>query len=101
MLADRPGYIPAGHATTHVHFERGDHEGGLAWLTGWLRDQVRPGGPYLPHLSWHAGLHELALDDRDAVLRRLVDMVGPDAGRELVPEQRRVLRLAAQAGRPS
>lgn len=79
VLADRPGYIPAGHATTHVHFERGDHEGGLAWLTGWLRDQVRPGGPYLPHLSWHAGLHELALDDRDAVLRRLVDMVGPDA----------------------
>ena len=29
VLADRPGYIPAGHVTTHVHFERGDHEGGL------------------------------------------------------------------------
>ncbi|HTE73100.1 MAG TPA: hypothetical protein VK640_07870 [Actinomycetes bacterium] len=78
VLADRPGYIPAGHVTAHVHFERGDHQDGLAWLTRWVRDQVRPGGPYLPHLSWHAGLHELALDDRAAVLRRLVELAGPD-----------------------
>jgi hypothetical protein len=78
-LAARPGYIPAGHVTSHVHFERGDHRRGLSWLTGWVRDQVRPGGPYLPHLSWHAGLHELALDDRPAVLRRVLEMAGPEA----------------------
>jgi hypothetical protein len=37
------------------------------------------GSDFAPHLSWHAGLHELALDDREAVLARLGDLAGPDA----------------------
>ena len=79
VLASRPGYVPAGHVTTHVHFERGDHATGLSWITGFMRDQMRPGCGYGPHLSWHAGLHELAMDDRPAVLRRLAVMAGPEA----------------------
>ncbi|HET9944693.1 MAG TPA: hypothetical protein VFR56_03505, partial [Actinomycetes bacterium] len=81
-LAARPGFVPAGHVTTHVHFERGDHATGLPWITGFLRDQMRPGCGYEPHLSWHAGLHELALDDRAAVLRRLAVMAGPEASQD-------------------
>ena len=82
VLASRPGYVPAGHVTTHVHFERGDHATGLPWITGFMRDEMRPGCGYEPHLSWHAGLHELALDDRAAVLRRLALMAGPEASRD-------------------
>ena len=81
-LAARPGFVPAGHVTTHVHFERGDHATGLPWITGFMRDQMRPGCGYAPHLSWHAGLHELALDDREAVLRRLAVMAGPEASED-------------------
>jgi hypothetical protein len=82
VLSTRPGFVPAGHVTTHVHFERGDHATGLPWITGFMRDQMRPGCGYAPHLSWHAGLHELALDDRAAVLRRLAVMAGPEASQD-------------------
>jgi hypothetical protein len=81
-LATRPGFVPAGHVTTHVHFERGEHATGLPWITTFMRDQMRPGCGYAPHLSWHAGLHELAMDDRDAVLRRLAVMAGPEASQD-------------------
>ena len=82
VLASRPGFVPAGHVTTHVHFERGDHATGLPWITAFMRDEMRAGCGYEPHLSWHAGLHELALDDRAAVLRRLALMAGPEANRD-------------------
>ena len=82
VFAARPGYVPAGHVTTHVYYERGDHATGLPWIDGFMRDVMRPGCGYAPHLSWHAGLHELALDDRAAVLRRLAMMAGPDASRD-------------------
>jgi len=82
VLASRPGFVPAGHVTTHVHFERGDHATGLRWITGFMRDQMRPGCGYAPHLSWHAGLHELAMDDRAAVLRRLAVLAGPEASQD-------------------
>jgi hypothetical protein len=71
--------VPGAHVLSHVHFERGRHATGLSWLTSWCRDRMRSGSEFAPHLSWHAGLHELALDDCDAVLARLGDLAGPGA----------------------
>ena len=82
VLAEHPDYVAAAHVVTHVHFERGDHTEGLDWLEGWVRGVMRPGCEYAPHLSWHAGLHELALDDRAAVLRRLAVLAGPEADQD-------------------
>ena len=75
----RSDSVPGAHVLSHVHFERGRHATGLSWLTSWCRDRMPTGSDFAPHLSWHAGLHELALDDRDAVLARLGDLAGPDA----------------------
>ncbi|MDQ1614816.1 MAG: hypothetical protein QOJ60_755 [Actinomycetota bacterium] len=80
-LGQRPGYVPAGHVRSHVFFESGAHDTGLAWLTNWVDTEIPEEFYYRPHLSWHAGLHELALDDRDAVLRRLREIAGSDASR--------------------
>jgi hypothetical protein len=75
----RSDSVPGAHVQSHVHFERGRHATGLSWLTSWCRDRMPTGSDFAPHLSWHAGLHELALDDREAVLARLGDLAGPDS----------------------
>jgi hypothetical protein len=75
----RSDSVPGAHVLSHVHFERGRHATGLSWLTSWCRDRMPRDSEFAPHLSWHAGLHELALDDREAVLARLGDLAGPDA----------------------
>jgi len=81
-LGVRSDSVPGAHVLTHVHFERGRHATGLSWLTSWCRDLMPTGSEFAPHLSWHAGLHELALDDRDAVLARLGDLAGPEASKK-------------------
>ena len=59
----------AAHALAHVYWESGDHEGGLEWLDPWIATAGRD-ATHLAHFSWHAALHELALDDTDAVIAR-------------------------------
>ncbi|MCX4527203.1 MULTISPECIES: FAD/NAD(P)-binding protein [unclassified Streptomyces] len=68
-LAAHPAAGHAVHAWAHVFYETGEHRAGLAWLDEWMR-RHGAGAGHRSHLSWHAALHELTLDDRAAVLRR-------------------------------
>ncbi|MED7952550.1 FAD/NAD(P)-binding protein [Streptomyces sp. BE303] len=81
QLADRAlGVEPAAghavHALTHVHYERGNHEEGRRWLDAWI-DRHGLGTAHHAHFSWHAGLHELALDDASAVRERWYSQLSP------------------------
>ena len=68
-LAAQPSAGHAVHARAHVYYETGEHRAGLAWLDEWLR-RHGAGAGHRSHVSWHAALHELSLDDRPALLRR-------------------------------
>ncbi|WP_167500367.1 FAD/NAD(P)-binding protein [Streptomyces malaysiensis] len=75
-LAAEPASGHAMHALAHVHYERGDHEAGRERLERWLAHQGR-GGTHRAHFSWHAALHELALEDTAAVRRRWAEQLSP------------------------
>ncbi|WP_063766942.1 FAD/NAD(P)-binding protein [Streptomyces sp. NRRL S-813] len=68
-LAAQPRAGHAVHARAHVFYETGEHRAGIAWLDDWLHRHGRQAG-HRSHISWHAALHELSLDDRSALLRR-------------------------------
>ncbi|MFJ6080882.1 FAD/NAD(P)-binding protein [Streptomyces sp. NPDC092369] len=75
-LAAEPAAGHAVHALAHVHYESGAHEVGRDWLDGWVAGQGR-GAVHRAHFSWHIALHELALDDPDAVRRRWFAQLAP------------------------
>jgi hypothetical protein len=75
-LAAEPRAGTAAHARAHVHWESGDHEGGLEWLDPWVATDGRD-ATHLAHFSWHAALHELALDNTDAVIVRYRSQLAP------------------------
>jgi uncharacterized NAD(P)/FAD-binding protein YdhS len=75
-LAAEPAAGHAAHALTHVFYETGDHRGGLNWIDGWI-DEHGPRAAYRAHLSWHAALHELSLDDAAALHRRYATQLAP------------------------
>ena len=75
-LAAEPAAGHAAHALTHVYYEQGDHREGLRWLDAWI-DRHGQGTAHHAHFSWHAGLHELALDDAAAVRRRWHSQLSP------------------------
>ncbi|MFW6690846.1 FAD/NAD(P)-binding protein [Streptomyces sp. MAR4 CNX-425] len=75
-LAVEPAAGHAVHALAHVHYETGAHARGRDWLDGWIGDQGR-GATHRAHFSWHVALHELALDDPDAVRRRWFTQLAP------------------------
>ncbi|MFE5934666.1 FAD/NAD(P)-binding protein [Streptomyces sp. NPDC056470] len=75
-LAVEPASGHAVHALTHVHYESGDHRAGRDWLDGWIGGQGR-GAVHRAHFSWHVALHELALDDSEAVRRRWFAQLAP------------------------
>ncbi|GAB3896711.1 hypothetical protein GCM10029964_078450 [Kibdelosporangium lantanae] len=75
-LAEQPCSGHAVHASTHVYYETGEHRAGLRWLDGWL-GEWGPKARHRAHFSWHAGLHELALGDDNAVRRRYADQLAP------------------------
>ncbi|MGW3285607.1 FAD/NAD(P)-binding protein [Streptomyces sp. NPDC001002] len=75
-LAAEPASGHAVHALAHVHYESGAHEAGRDWLDGWVAGQGR-GAVHRAHFSWHIALHELALDDPDAVRRRWFAQLAP------------------------
>ncbi|MEI7056833.1 pyridine nucleotide-disulfide oxidoreductase [Nocardioides sp. CCNWLW239] len=75
-LAVEPGAGHSAHARAHAHYETGDHEAGLAWMSSWvLGDGAEIDS--LSHFSWHAALHELSLGDLDAVRRRYETQLQP------------------------
>lgn len=75
-LAQEPDSGHAMHALAHVHYECGDHEAGRSRLDAWLDGHGR-GTTHRAHFSWHAALHELALDDAPAVRRRWAAQLTP------------------------
>jgi hypothetical protein len=68
----------AAHGLAHVHYETAEHEAGRAWLARWL-ESWDPRHPAGLHLSWHVALHELAMDDLDAVLSRFDSSIAPQS----------------------
>jgi uncharacterized NAD(P)/FAD-binding protein YdhS len=89
----------AAHARTHVFYETGEHEAGLRWLDGWIA-QHGPGTDYAVHFSWHAALHELALDDGAAVRHRYAAQLAPPviAGPRALVDSASMLWRARLAG---
>jgi uncharacterized NAD(P)/FAD-binding protein YdhS len=77
-LAEQPAAGHAAHARTHVFYETGRHIAGLEWLDAWI-DRNGPRTNSCAHFSWHAALHELALDDGSAVRRRYDEQLAPPA----------------------
>jgi tetratricopeptide (TPR) repeat protein len=75
-LAEEPASGHAVHARTHVYYETGDHAAGLGWLNGWIRRSA-PQAHHGAHFCWHAALHELALDDAEAMQRRYRCQLAP------------------------
>ncbi|WP_329136466.1 FAD/NAD(P)-binding protein [Streptomyces sp. NBC_01476] len=75
-LTDEPASGHAMHALAHVHYECGDHEAGRIRLDDWLGSRGR-GSTHRAHFSWHAALHELALEDTGAVRRRWAVQLAP------------------------
>ncbi|GAB4003499.1 tetratricopeptide repeat protein [Nocardioides ultimimeridianus] len=75
-LAVEPGAGHSAHARAHAHYETGDHEAGLAWMSEWVvADGARTES--LSHFAWHAAMHELSLGDLDAVRRRYRSQLDP------------------------
>jgi hypothetical protein len=75
-LAAEPASGHAVHARAHVFYETGDHRAGLRWLDGWIVCRA-PQAHHCAHFSWHAALHELALEDAAAVRRRYREELAP------------------------
>ena len=75
-LAAEPAAGHAAHALTHVYYEQGNHREGLHWLDAWI-DRHGQGTSHHAHFSWHAGLHEIALDDTAAVRQRWQSQLSP------------------------
>jgi uncharacterized NAD(P)/FAD-binding protein YdhS len=75
-MGEQPGSGHAAHARTHVFYETGDHVAGLRWMDEWIAANGAD-MQYTAHYSWHAALHELAIDDADAVRRRYAAQLAP------------------------
>jgi tetratricopeptide (TPR) repeat protein len=61
-LAQYPGNANASHNLAHVYYEVADHDGGVAFLEGWLAGYDRR-APFHCHLAWHVALFELQRGD--------------------------------------
>ena len=59
----------AAHARAHAYYEQGEHVAGARWLDGWIEDAGHS-AIGRAHFSWHVVMHDLGLDDIDAVLAR-------------------------------
>ena len=98
-LTAEPDSGHAVHALAHVYYETGAHEAGLEWLDAWLIRRG-PRAHHGAHFSWHAALHELALDDPVAVRRRYAAQLAPPrvAGLRLLVDSASLLWRAELAG---
>ncbi len=75
-LSVEPASGHAVHARAHVYYETGQHHSGLEWLDGWIRRYGQRAFSS-SHFSWHAALHELALDDAPAARIRYERELAP------------------------
>nr|BFE57918.1 hypothetical protein GCM10020063_024440 [Dactylosporangium thailandense] len=77
-LAADPAGGHAAHARSHVYYETGEHRAGLEWLDGWIAGPGRDAFQGA-HYSWHAALHEVALERWSEVAARLRGPLSPRA----------------------
>jgi hypothetical protein len=75
-LSCEPSSGHAVHAMTHVLYETGQHEVGRTWLDHWVSSSGQSAS-HRAHFAWHAALHDLALDDVEAVRRRYYSQLAP------------------------
>jgi len=75
-LDEQPAAGHAVHARAHIFYETGRHGAGLSWLDAWIA-RNGPQANNCAHFSWHAAIHELALDDGAAVRRRYDGQLAP------------------------
>jgi tetratricopeptide (TPR) repeat protein len=78
-----PTGFAGGHPLSHVYFETGDHQNGLAWLDPWLATTDSE-ATFKGHLVWHGALHALALGDGEGALERYPHCGGSNAGGMLI-----------------
>ncbi len=76
-LSAKPGSGHAAHARAHVHYETGDHRGGLDWIDDWM-SAAGAATENLAHYAWHAALHELSAGDLAAVEDRFRRQLAPE-----------------------
>lgn len=77
-LAINPRNSHAAHVRSHIHYEAGETETGIAYLDDWLAGYDRAGIMH-GHLSWHVALWALQLGDIEQMWRRVDADVGPGA----------------------
>jgi uncharacterized NAD(P)/FAD-binding protein YdhS len=75
-LREVPAAGHAVHARTHVFYETGCHVEGLSWLDEWITG-AGTSSEYRAHFSWHAAMHELAVDDVAAARDRYSAQLAP------------------------
>ena len=73
-IAKRPNNAHNAHHVMHGYFEVERSEDAVAFLDRWLPSYPEAGLMW-GHLTWHGALAELALDQRDAAMRRLLGII--------------------------
>ncbi len=76
----------AAHAFTHLCYETGERDSGIAFMRDWLPLYDRGGGLF-GHLNWHLGLFELHAGNLDAGLRLYNDAFCSDDHRGAVHQK--------------
>lgn len=69
-LALNPRNANGAHVRSHVYYETGETQLGIAYLEDWLEPYDRSGYLY-GHLSWHAALWALEQGDTDSMWQRV------------------------------
>lgn len=67
-LRGNPRNAHAAHIRAHLHYELGEREEGLAFLTGWAKDYPRDGQLHC-HVSWHQAIWSLETGRRQEAWR--------------------------------
>ena len=76
----------AAHAFTHLCYETGERDSGIAFLRDWLPLYDRNGGLF-GHLNWHLGLFELHAGNLEGGLRLYNDAFSADDHRGAVHQK--------------
>lgn len=77
-MASNPRNAHGAHVRSHIDYEAGETELGIAYLNDWLKDYDRSAVMH-GHLSWHVALWSLQLGDTDQMWQRVDADVKPGA----------------------
>jgi len=77
-LAAYPQSAHAAHIRTHLYYELGEREAGLAFLTDWMKDYPRDGLMHC-HNNWHKALWSMETGRRDDAWRIYNEALRPGA----------------------